>query len=654
MEAISWIYRRLTQNEFKAITDQIQSEGGGSQTYIDLPKGKISDQNLISFFGEGETFGTGYKWEVPIFSLGLDMVPQQIIISQRRESSNSIREQNKDKRINIWKPQYSDFPQSSYDEKNNPIYIFILKNDKGEFYAGWFYLNDYKENWFLTKDLCYPLMGTDAGYSRFKEPIVFDKREYNWPFLGLVSQGENSNKKLNETQQKIFYGAPGVGKSHNLKSICPNIDDVIRITFHPETDYASFVGCYKPIQKNKAIKVLSSNELINKAQQLKGKDVKNAVSKQVQFLFDNAESIIPAVKELGLQSVNQLIINKFGWSNETYFASILTSLLKERNNNDYGEIVYEFSPQAFTEVYIDAWGKYIQHKEQINNITATTNDSFTINENQVSKDVFLLIEEINRGNCAQIFGDMFQLLDRDEEGFSSYFIHPDKDLKLYLQSEFQKRNIVDELDNVKDGLGEGNIMLLPPNLHILATMNTSDQSLFPIDSAFKRRWEWVYMPIETKPKDKNKKPIERVIEVGNNLYDWSKFLENVNQKIYDITQSEDKQLGFWFVKPKNGNTISSKEFVSKVIFYLWNDIYKDFGDDASSIFNFSKDGNPNSNEKERHSFKQFTPHFQEIDLVMVDAFLKNLNLKPDSKKVGIATQIETETENVEMSNADNN
>ena len=158
MNATSWIFRRLTQNEFKAITDQIQSDGGGSQTYIDLPKGKISDAELISFFGEGTPMDKGYKWEVPIYSLSLDIQPQEITISQRRDSSNCIREQNKEKRVNIWKSEYSDFPNDSYNESDNPIYIFILKSDEDKFYAGWFYANDYKENWFLTKNLCKPCL----------------------------------------------------------------------------------------------------------------------------------------------------------------------------------------------------------------------------------------------------------------------------------------------------------------------------------------------------------------------------------------------------------------------------------------------------------------------------------------------------------------
>lgn len=317
--------------------------------------------------------------------------------------------------------------------------------------------------------------------------------------------------------QQIFFGAPGVGKSHHLKSVYKNEDDVIRITFHPETDYSSFVGCYKP-------------------------------------------------------------------------------------QSEGNEIVYKFQGQAFTEAYVKAWKRYVGDDER--------------------KDTFLVIEEINRGNCAQIFGDIFQLLDRNDQGFSDYSIIPDKDLQTYLHDQFV--NIADALGKINKDVSQGTVMVLPPNLHILATMNTSDQSLFPIDSAFKRRWDWVYMPIETTPPNTGGK---REIHTDKFAYDWGEFLTQVNKRIHSSTLSEDKQLGFWFVKPKGKDgIISVSDFVSKVVFFLWNDIYKDYVDDASSIFNFAEDGNPDSKEKTRHTFRDFIPKFQEVNEYLVDAFIKNLGV----------------------------
>ncbi|MDE6393804.1 MAG: AAA family ATPase, partial [Duncaniella sp.] len=345
-----------------------------------------------------------------------------------------------------------------------------------------------------------------------------------------------------ETLQQIYFGAPGVGKSHNLKSVYGSEDDVIRITFHPETDYAAFVGCYKP--------------------------------------------------------------------------------QTETRDDGTAEIMYKFQGQAFAEAYIEAWRRFVTDVPR--------------------KDQFLVIEGINRGNCAQIFGDIFQLLDRNENGFSDYSIRPDKDLSQYLCDEFSRLSITGELNNIKEGLGDGKWMMLPPNLHILATMNTSDQSLFPIDSAFRRRWEWVYMPVETEPSHKGE-PVKRFIETNEYSYDWGKFLAEVNKRIFSTTLSEDKQLGFWFIKPKGGKSeITANEFVSKVIFYLWNDVYKDFGEDATSIFNFAVDGNPDSKEKIRHTFRDFTPAFRQVNHDMVDSFLLNLGVTPEKSilqaKTGTASE----------------
>ena len=390
----------------------------------------------------------------------------------------------------------------------------------------------------------HPFINQHGGFAEVNNDLFEEFKEYSkrvdtslsiapklddYPFYSddTDSDGEELEiLNLPEPIQQIFFGAPGVGKSHHLKSVYKNEDDAIRITFHPETDYSSFVGCYKP------------------------------------------------------------------------------------QTDDNGEIIYKFQGQAFIDAYIKAWERFVNNDEP--------------------KDTFLVIEEINRGNCAQIFGDIFQLLDRDEHGFSDYSVIPDKDLQQYLSTELE--NISSELNQIHNGLGNGACMILPPNLHILATMNTSDQSLFPIDSAFKRRWDWVYMPIETKPKDDEGETITRRIVTKENIYDWGEFLDNVNQRIFATTESEDKQLGFWFVKPKSDNTtISAEDFVSKVIFFLWNDIYKDFGDDATSIFYFALDGNPDSKEKVRHSFKDFTSAFKKIKVSLVDAFIKNLRVQPISE-----------------------
>lgn len=291
--------------------------------------------------------------------------------------------------------------------------------------------------------------------------------------------------------QVIYYGAPGTGKSHKIKNN-ENVKSaeeknlVFRTTFHPDSDYSTFVGAYKPMMDKRAVRNVA------------GDIVKNG---------------------------------------------------KEEVYED--SITYSFVPQSFLQAYVAAW-------------------------NNPDDKVFLVIEEINRGNCAQIFGDLFQLLDRDEYGCSEYPIVADKDLAKYLK-EGKDENGQDVLTN-KDGIKDGKLKL-PNNLYIWATMNTSDQSLFPIDSAFKRRWDWVYMPIDTKKEN-------WFIKVGEKRYSWTAFLEKINNEILTDETAEDKHLGFYFCKAEN-NEILQELFVGKVLFYLWNDVFKVYG--IPTVIGSSKD-----------------------------------------------------------------
>ena len=343
---------------------------------------------------------------------------------------------------------------------------------------------------------------------------------------------------LTQPLQQIFYGAPGTGKSHTINEMTKG-EDVIRTTFHPDTDYSSFVGAYKP-----------------------------------------ATSLLPICNEIGepMKIANQ-------------------ALYKE-------QIVYEFISQTFLQAYISAWKKYAD----------TANGG--------PKKQFLVIEEINRGNCAQIFGDLFQLLDRNDYGFSEYPIKADADMKKQLKKVFKGLDIPqkDSINAMFEGRDvvtevlDGDLLLLPNNLYIWATMNTSDQSLFPIDSAFKRRWDWTYIPISNANKG-------WTINTDDSHYDWWQFVERINDLIGRTTNSEDKKLGYFFCKAKDGE-ICAETFVGKVIFYLWNDVFKDY-DFCDQVFN-----DANGNKLTFDKFYTAEGNNSKVVLENVELFLKNLKLEP--------------------------
>lgn len=313
------------------------------------------------------------------------------------------------------------------------------------------------------------IRGALKQYDEFKDYNKKEHGKYNAvlkyyrEFISGSNPVMSSNKEQNkgvDFRQIIFFGTPGSGKSYRVKVLTEE-KRVHRTTFHPDSDYASFVGCYKPTMKD-------------------------------------------------------------------------------------GEITYSFSPQVFTEAYVDAW-------------------------KNPKEEVYLVIEEINRGNCAQIFGDLFQLLDRKSDGYSDYRIKADSDLRDYLYGV---------LGEGHEGIKNGELCL-PPNLCIFATMNTSDQSLFPMDSAFKRRWDWEYVPVDYSESESN-----FTITLGEEKYRWLEFLQTINQRIFKATNSEDKQMGNFFIK----EDVSESGFKSKVMFYLWNEVCRDEYGTQNNFFRFIQDG----------------------------------------------------------------
>lgn len=389
-------------------------------------------------------------------------------------------------------------------------------------------------------------VGTDKNVLATLPKSDFNTIEFDDSKILSMKESLKKMRKSDIPLQQIFYGAPGTGKSHAINELTAG-KDVIRTTFHPDTDYSTFVGAYKPTTKS-----------------------------------------VPVTTVIGTNAVPVKLNGK--------------EMMEDK-------IVYEYVSQAFLQAYVAAWRKYSDAQE-----------------GEEPTDEFLVIEEINRGNCAQIFGDLFQLLDRGDEGFSEYPIKADSDMKKLLEKEFEgleiknKEGINALFNGGKDIVAEvlaGDVLLLPNNLYIWATMNTSDQSLFPIDSAFKRRWDWHYVPIS----DAGKK---WMIEVNGAQYDWWKFLEAINDKVYHATYSEDKKLGYFFCKAKDG-VISADKFVSKVIFYLWNDVFKDSEFEGDTFKD--EDGEKLSFDK----FYSVENNQVKVNGTKIVKFLSNLNLEPDSE-----------------------
>jgi hypothetical protein len=164
------------------------------------------------------------------------------------------------------------------------------------------------------------------------------------------------------------------------------------------------------------------------------------------------------------------------------------------------------------------------------------------------------------------------------------------------------------------------MLALPPNLYIWATMNTSDQSLFPIDSAFKRRWDWKYVPIKDAGKGWK-------IKFGDCEVDWWKFLFAINKIVKGVTNSADKQLGYFFVKAKD-SVIDAEMFVNKVAFYLWNDVFKDCELDGEA-FKITREGG----EVDVLAFQDFFKEDGTINEEVLKNFLTNLVPQPETAPV---------------------
>lgn len=301
------------------------------------------------------------------------------------------------------------------------------------------------------------------------DSYIKDEIETDVNLQEIIEQKYDSN----ESRNRIFFGAPGTGKSFTLKKetarLLENGGAYERVTFHPDYSYANFVGTYKPTPKDE----------------------------------------------------------------------------------DDDKITYKFVPGPFMRVLTKA----------LNNLKS----------NETTKPHILIIEEINRANVAAVFGDVFQLLDRTDNGVSEYSINTSEDIRKYLSAE---------LSISEDACSE---IKIPSNMFIWATMNSADQGVFPMDTAFKRRWNFKYIGIDDEELDENNNEAQTgVFSVGGEDIEWNILRRAINKKLSDdsIKLNEDKLMGPYFIKVSDNenNPIGNDEFIelfcNKVLMYLFEDAVK--------------------------------------------------------------------------------
>ena len=269
-----------------------------------------------------------------------------------------------------------------------------------------------------------------------------------------ISYATGLAPKIEKKRNRIFFGAPGTGKSHKLdEERCKFFgeDNYERVTFYPTYTYQQFVGAYKPCVENDT----------------DGK-------KQITYRFVEGPFL-----------------------------------------------------RLLTQAYLNPKANFL-----------------------------LIIEELNRANAAAVFGDTFQLLDRKKDGTSEYPVALSEDIKQYFRDNGLK-------------LRE---LYLPDNFYIWTTMNSADQGVFPVDTAFKRRWDFEYLTI-----DRNEKQIETYsFKFNDGGYRWNDIRKAINNAlIVDARVNEDKLLGPFFISLETLQNADSKEFIetfkSKVIMYLFED-----------------------------------------------------------------------------------
>lgn len=372
----------------------------------------------------------------------------------------------------------------------------------------------------------------------------------------------NTNIKCNLPRNRIVFGAPGTGKSFLVNGELENLlnefsvgdNNYERVTFHPDYSYANFVGTYKPVMVEYDSAQSIDDE--TKANLDILKDPNKSAQEKYDFFYDNAQDIgltrIPILigittdepfhtkKSAGDDAANDNIVER----NHGVALRKYVQLKDDSSNVKSSEISYEYVPGPFMRMYVKA----LKNAQNVANGT------------EKARPFLLIIEEINRANVAAVFGDVFQLLDR-KNNVSEYPIQASEDIKKYLAKEFNRKP--EDFAQIR----------IPDNLFIWATMNSADQGVFPMDTAFKRRWDFTYLGIDEKA---NEIAQQYVYLKDNTKVYWNGLRMAINDYLAQIGINEDKQLGPYFLK-KDVLSNSKKfceVFKNKIIMYLFEDAAK--------------------------------------------------------------------------------
>lgn len=386
----------------------------------------------------------------------------------------------------------------------------------------------------------------DEFLQKIKSPIsCFVEKQLNYESEKILKNTFISSPIISHPHNRITFGAPGTGKSFQLnedaKFFGTNFE---RVTFHPNYSYAQFVGTYKPTMSKPNKKTLSDEQqrILSILQ-----DANKTSQEKYDLLYENFKdgdlTRLPIL--LGLFTDDNFKTKKADGTPAVGDNSVERNHGKAirpyvnlpiQDSSDEKQITYQYVPGPFMRIYAAA-------KQNPNN------------------NYLLLIEEINRANVAAVFGDVFQLLDRNADGESEYKVAASEDTKKYL---------------AKKGIYEDELSI-PSNMYIWATMNSADQGVFPMDTAFKRRWEFEYIGID----DNEDKVKDYEIPINSNQkVNWNELRKAINTRLIEMSINEDKLLGpFFLSKTVLENALDNPEnfvklFKSKVIMYLFEDAAK--------------------------------------------------------------------------------